>query len=134
VSASPWQLYIPLAEFLGKAGFPAGTFHMKDFRVKDRTFLALFADPQAYKLRVITPILERFPERKFILVGDSGEKDPEIYGILARRFPRQIVAVLIRNVTGSETNWHTFVPPELRVVFNHPNELPDIYLRLTTSP
>jgi len=85
VSASPWQLYIPLAEFLGKTGFPAGTFHMKEFRVKDRTFLSLLADPQAYKLGMITPLLEQFPHRRFVMVGDSGEKDPEIYGASCSR-------------------------------------------------
>src|SRR5206468_1264952 len=35
VTASPWQLYLPLAEFVRSNGFPAGTFHMKSFRVKD---------------------------------------------------------------------------------------------------
>jgi phosphatidate phosphatase APP1 len=140
VSASPWQLYIPLAEFLGKAGFPAGTFHMKEFRVKDRSFLSLLADPQAYKLRIITPLLERFPDRQFVLVGDSGEKDPEIYGVLARRFPRQVAAILIRNVTSEKAasdrykNAFPNLPNNRWIVFDHPNELPDIYLRLSLVP
>jgi phosphatidate phosphatase APP1 len=140
VSASPWQLYIPLAEFLGKAGFPAGTFHMKDFRVKDRAFLSLLADPQEYKLRIITPLLERFPERQFVLVGDSGEKDPEIYGLLARRFQRQVAAILIRNVTSEKPasdrykNAFRTLPNDRWMIFEHPNELPDIYLRLSSHP
>jgi hypothetical protein len=140
VSASPWQLYIPLAEFVGQAGFPAGTFHMKEFRVKDRTFLSLLADPQAYKLKVITPIIKRFPERKFVLVGDSGEKDPEIYGVLARQFPRQVDAILIRNVTGEQrvsnrlTRAFQDVPDSRWILFNHPNELPEGCLRLKDSP
>jgi phosphatidate phosphatase APP1 len=47
-------------------------------------------------------ILQRFPLRKFVLIGDSGEFDPEIYGSLARKFPQQIAAILIRRVPGSK--------------------------------
>ena len=130
VSASPWQLFLPLAEFIGKAGFPPGTFHMKDFRVKDSTFLALFADPQAYKLKTITPLLKKFPQRRFILVGDSGEKDPEVYGVLAREFPNQIHAILIRNVTAEDRNASRYktafrdVAADKWVIFVHPREMP----------
>jgi phosphatidate phosphatase APP1 len=35
-----------------------------------------------------------------VLVGDSGEKDPEIYGSIARQFPRQIQRINIRLVQG----------------------------------
>jgi phosphatidate phosphatase APP1 len=34
-----------------------------------------------------------------VLVGDAGERDPEIYGNLARRYPQQVARMLIRNVT-----------------------------------
>jgi phosphatidate phosphatase APP1 len=100
VSASPWQLYEFLDEFRGKAGYPSGSFHMKTFRWKDSSFLALFQSPEKYKPGVIEPILKAFPQRKFVLVGDSGEKDPEIYAALARKFESQIAQVLIRDVTG----------------------------------
>ena len=100
VSASPWQLYEPLAEFAATNGFPAGSWHMKQFRVKDGSFLALFDSPEHYKPGVIEPMLRQFRQRKFILVGDSGERDPEIYGALARKFPQQIHRIFIRDVTG----------------------------------
>jgi phosphatidate phosphatase APP1 len=48
---------------------------------------------------VIEAILDRFPERKFILVGDSGEHDPEVYAALLRQRPEQILKIYIRNVT-----------------------------------
>lgn len=102
VSASPWQLYLPLSEFVRSNGFPAGTFHMKEFRLKDRTATAMLASPEKYKPGVIEPLLRQFPRRQFVLVGDSGEKDPEIYALLARRFPRQVRAVFIRDVTGED--------------------------------
>ena len=130
LSASPWQLYIPLAEFIGKGGFPAGTFHMKDFRVKDSTVLALLGDPEAFKLKLIRPLFAQFPQRRFLLVGDSGEKDPEIYGQIAREFPRQVRGIFIRDVTdenrASERYKTAFrkVPDSSWVVFKSPSELP----------
>ena len=99
VSASPWQLYQPLAEFVHSNQYPEGTFHLKMFRVKDQTFFNLFGSPERYKLGVIEPMLEQFPNRRFVLVGDSGEKDPETYGILARKHPQQITKIFIRDVT-----------------------------------
>ncbi len=102
VSASPWQLYEPLAEFTSTNRFPAGSWHMKQFRVKDSTFLALFDSPEAYQPGVIEPMLRQFPKRRFILVGDSGERDPEIYGALARKFPEQVHRIFIRDVTGED--------------------------------
>ncbi len=104
VSASPWQLYPALAEFRRTNGFPAGTFHLKTLRVKDESFLDLFQSPVEYKLGVIEPLLAKFPQRRFILVGDSGEADPEVYGEVARRHPQQIERILIRDVTGEDEN------------------------------
>lgn len=99
VSGSPWQLYPPLAEFLKAAGFPQGSFHLKHFRLKDRSIVSIFSSQEAYKLAAIEPILTAYPKRRFLLVGDSGEQDPEIYTRLATQHPKQIAAVFIRNVT-----------------------------------
>ncbi|MGH8248899.1 MAG: phosphatidate phosphatase App1 family protein, partial [Gammaproteobacteria bacterium] len=99
VTASPWQLYEPLGEFVRRNGFPAGTFHMKSFRAKDSSFLGLMKSPERYKPPVIEELFRQFPNRRFVLVGDSGEKDPEIYGALARKHPRQVARILIRDVT-----------------------------------
>jgi phosphatidate phosphatase APP1 len=139
LSASPWQLYIPLAEFIGKAGFPAGTFHMKDFRVKDSTFLALLGDPEKFKLKLIRPLFEQFPQRTFILVGDSGEKDPEIYGQIAREFPKQVRAICIRDVTDESRTSDRYhrafrdVPAASCVVFKSARELISIGSVVTAS-
>ena len=100
VSSSPWQLYEPLRELMNESGFPEAAWHLKPFRVKDVSARSLFADPTEYKLTTIEKVLKAFPQRWFILVGDSGEKDPEIYGELARRHPEQIEAIYIRDVTG----------------------------------
>jgi hypothetical protein len=131
VSASPWQLYEPITEFTAASGFPAGSWHMKQFRVKDSSFLALFDSPENYKPGVIEPMLRQFPKRRFILVGDSGERDPEIYGALARKFPQQIHRILIRNVTGEEAKVARYeaafrdVPTKKWRVFREPAEIRD---------
>jgi phosphatidate phosphatase APP1 len=139
LSASPWQLYIPLAEFIGKAGFPAGTFHMKAFRVKDSTVLALLGDPEAFKLKLIRPLFEQFPRRRFLLVGDSGEKDPEIYGQIAREFPRQVRGIFIRDVTDEDRAAERYkrafreVPDSAWAVFRSSSELPSFNVLITRS-
>lgn len=129
VTASPWQLYVPLSQFATSNGFPAGTFHMKQFRVKDGSFLKLFASPEEYKTGVIEPMLERFPKRRFVLVGDSGEKDPEIYGAVARRHPEQVVRILIRDVTMEKAESERYLkafqglPRDLWQIFKEPGEI-----------
>ncbi|NDF00400.1 MAG: DUF2183 domain-containing protein [Verrucomicrobia bacterium] len=104
---------------------------MKQFRVKDGSFLALFESPEKYKLSVIEPMLRQFPQRRFILVGDSGERDPEAYGVLARKHPEQIQRILIRNVTGEGPTAPRYqaalkdVPAEKWRIFEMPEEIRD---------
>jgi len=99
VSAAPWQLYEELSNFLNAQGFPQATFHLRSMRLKDKTILNLFRSPLKEKMSTIESILETYPERQFVLVGDSGEKDPECYGEILRRHPNQVKKAFIRNVT-----------------------------------
>lgn len=100
VSASPWQLAGCLAGFFEEAGLPPGSMHLSLFRLKDTTPLGRLPSKKRSKRRSIERILEDFPGRRFVLVGDSGEKDPEIYAAVARRFPQQVSAIAIREVQG----------------------------------
>jgi hypothetical protein len=131
VSASPWQLFLPLSEFVKSNGFPSGAFHLRKFRWKDQSFLSLFESPERYKPAVIEPLLKQFPQRQFLLVGDAGERDPEIYAGLARRYPQQIARILVRDATGepadSERYQNAFrgLPPGLWQVFRAPAEILD---------
>src|SRR5690625_7256956 len=52
------------------------------------------------KKEQIEGILKTFPDRKFILYGDSGESDPEIFSELNQRYGDQIVKMVIRDVRG----------------------------------
>jgi phosphatidate phosphatase APP1 len=104
VSSSPWQLYSPLQEFVRDAGFPWATMSLKEVRFRDETLLNLFKKGTDTKPAQIEPILQHYPHRQFILIGDSGEEDPEVYGDITRRYPSQICRILIRNVDGSVTD------------------------------
>ncbi len=129
VSASPWQLFEPLAEFLAAAGFPLGTFHLKMFRWKNTGVLKLFASPKSLKRRAIRQILTSFPYRKFLFVGDSGQRDPEIYGSLGRLFPSQFAGVMIRNITQETPSNRRMqrafrdLPPSSWCLFEDPSDL-----------
>jgi len=129
VSASPWQLFSPLSEFLGESGFPAGPVSLKSVQLTGKTFFDLFKDPDQFKKSAIEPIVERFPDRKFVLVGDSGERDPEIYGELARKYPNKIVSILIRKTTSEPADAGRYheafrdLPPEHWRVFSNPSEI-----------
>ena len=109
VSGGPWQMYGPLSEFLidSKDGFPEGSFHMKTVRTnlfsksswKDLTDLITnSAQTFDHKVEQISLIMERFPRRRFILVGDSGEKDPEVYRAIQAKFPEQVQEIWIRDI------------------------------------
>jgi Uncharacterized conserved protein (DUF2183) len=132
VSGSPFQLYPALADFAQGHGFPEGSFHLRKFRLKDRSAREFFGDPLEFKVEVIDALMRRFPERRFILVGDSGEQDPEVYETLASRFPNQVAAILIRDVRGQDLTSPRFVelyaklPAHIeRRVFRDTRELED---------
>lgn len=135
VSGSPFQLYGHLAEFARRDGFPDGSYHLRKFRLKDRSIAAFFASPETFKLETIRPILKQFRERRFILVGDSGERDPEVYATLASEFDN-VDAIFIRDVTNETltapryvTAFATVPARVQRRVFTDTRELDDITLR-----
>lgn len=108
VSGSPWQLYLPLVEFCRAEGFPPGPFHLKYFRPTDSTVLSVLSSQEKTKHRAIGSVIAAFPKRRFVLVGDSGEQDPEIYGKVAREHPGKVVGIFIRNVTGESADSRRF--------------------------
>lgn len=131
VSSSPWQLYPPLRNFVDRDGFPKATFSLKYVRFRDETFFNLFKKGTETKPAQIEPILKRFPKRKFVLVGDSGEQDPEVYAGIYNKYPEQIAKIYIRNVTGAKSSDARFrntfrgIDPSHWTLFNNPNQIGD---------
>lgn len=94
VSSSPWNLYDVIDGFLEAQHIPTGPLLLRDWD------LGRLSERHArHKGRVIAEILDTYPDLPFILVGDSGQEDPEIYAALVREWPGRIHAVYIRNVT-----------------------------------
>ena len=102
LSASPWQLFPSLEAFRSREKFPTGMWTLKRVRLKDESLLELLASPEEYKIPLIEEAVKRFPKRQFLLIGDDGERDPEVYGEIARRHPEQIKGIWIRQVAPSE--------------------------------
>ncbi|MDR3054504.1 MAG: App1 family protein [Zoogloeaceae bacterium] len=103
VSASPAHLYPALAEFFAREQFPEGSFHLRD--ATDLRDLAPSKKTViAHKTRSIEKLLAAYPQRKFILVGDSGESDPEIYAAIKRNFPDRVLEIYIHNVTDEDAD------------------------------
>jgi hypothetical protein len=129
VSASPWQLYPALAAFLDAEGFPRGTFALREHRFMDGRVTNLLSSPRPHKLQAIRALLRRYPDRRFVLVGDSSESDPEIFGDLAREFPERIERILIRDdparrMTGARAAEAFRQLPGKALVFADPARLP----------
>jgi len=95
VSSSPWHLYGPLVDFLRLQGIPLGPLLLRELSV--RRVLKL-TEHGNHKLEQIERILGFYPELQFVLIGDSGEQDPEIYAEVVRRHPHAVKMIYIRNV------------------------------------
>lgn len=98
-SNSPWQLFPVIASFFHLAGLPPGSIHLKQY---SGMLQGIFEPVAERKKGTLERILRDFPERKFLLVGDSGEADLEVYTELAVANPGRILAVFIRDVTSPE--------------------------------
>jgi phosphatidate phosphatase APP1 len=89
VSKSPWNLYAPLVEYLEVQDLPLGPLLLRDFGLRPE---------KEHKRRAIEDILATYPRLKFILIGDSGEEDPEVYSAVVQRHPDRIRSIYIRSV------------------------------------
>ncbi|KAI1174139.1 hypothetical protein F4777DRAFT_589427 [Nemania sp. FL0916] len=98
-SNSPWQLYPVLATYFKLAGLPLGSLHLKRYT---GMLQGIFEPVAERKKGTLEKIMNDFPERRFLLVGDSGEADLEVYTELAVAYPGRIKGIFIRDVTTPE--------------------------------
>ena len=97
VSGSPWNLYDMIEKFLVAQGIPPGPLFLKDWGIDEHKFIR--EDTKRYKGERIDMLLRTYPDLDFVLIGDSGQEDPEIYADVIERWPKRINAVYIRDVT-----------------------------------
>jgi phosphatidate phosphatase APP1 len=104
--------------------------HLKRFRLKDRSILSLLKDPRSTKPPIIQLLLDTWPLRRFVLIGDSGEADPEVYGQLSRDNPGRIASIYIRELRGygrGEPRYRSAfagIDPDRWQLFTEPTSLP----------
>lgn len=99
LSTGPWNVAPALARFLGRNLYPAGPLLLTDW---GPTPERLFRSGFDHKVNNLERLTAEFPEMKWILVGDDGQHDEEIYGEFASRHPDRVLAVAIRRLSPSE--------------------------------
>lgn len=95
VSHSPWNLYRYLEFFLSRNRFPKGPILLRSMAsVLGRRRKGSVP----HKHRETVNILKTYPGLPFVLIGDSGERDADIYLDIARAYPGRILAIYLRSV------------------------------------
>jgi phosphatidate phosphatase APP1 len=97
VTSSAWNLYDLIVDFFVVRSIPLGPLFMVNLGLTEDHFLT--PGHHQHKLSAIQTLLDSHPTLPFILIGDSGQKDPEIYLEAIQNNPGRILAVYIRDVT-----------------------------------
>lgn len=103
LTSSPWNVYDLIRVFLELHDIPAGPVLMRDFGLARSHFLKGSHDE--HKLGRIRHLIDLYPEQRFILVGDTGQRDAEIYAQICREASDHILAVYLRSV-GDDAREH----------------------------
>lgn len=101
VSRGPWSLYEVLEEFFNLHGIPVGpVLFLREWGISLRhPFPRRAVD---HKTILIRDMLALYHDLPFILIGDSGQHDPEIYSQIVRENPGRVLAIYIRNVSHNQ--------------------------------
>lgn len=96
VSSSPWNLYDFLMEFLEVHQIPKGPLMLRDLGLSREQFIA--GSHWEHKLKQVEKIFEIEKHLQFVLVGDSGQHDPEIYLQVVKDYPNRVKMIYIRDI------------------------------------
>jgi phosphatidate phosphatase APP1 len=96
VSSSPWNIHDLITQFLQLQAIPEGPICLRDWDVDVDALTS--SRLKRHKEPLIREIMDATDPLPFILIGDSSQKDPEIYAEIVRAYPGRIMAVYIRNV------------------------------------
>ncbi|MGM0576920.1 MAG: App1 family protein [Myxococcota bacterium] len=97
LTSSPWNVYDLFVDFMRIHHIPPGTLVMKALGIAEDQFIK--SSHRRHKLGAIREILAACPALPFVLIGDSGQRDPEIYHRAVQDHPGRILAVYIRDVS-----------------------------------
>ncbi len=98
VSRAPWAIYDILDEFFALNEFPGEPLlFLREWGLTLQSPLPRRS--KNHKLELIKNMLELYHDLPFVLIGDSGQSDPEIYAKLVHDNPGRVRAIYIRNVS-----------------------------------
>lgn len=98
VSSSEWNLYPLLEEFLQYNDFPNAVLFLDKLKNGLGELLFSGKGDHNHKLKKIQTIIDFYPERQFILIGDDTQRDPYIYHEIVHKQPNRFAFVQIRQV------------------------------------
>jgi phosphatidate phosphatase APP1 len=99
VSNSPYQLYANLVKFFDMFEFPQGSMYLKKYT--GNLLNSIMEPSHVRKKAPLERILNHFGDKKFFLIGDTGEQDLEAYVDTARLFPGKVQGIFLRVAEGS---------------------------------
>jgi phosphatidate phosphatase APP1 len=94
VSSSPWNMNNFLDRLFARHGLPRGPMFLRDLGVSAKGGIG--SSHLDHKGAAIDTILAAQPDQTAILLGDSGQKDAEVYRDAVKRHPGRIAAVALR--------------------------------------
>lgn len=98
VTGSPTTLYGRIQSFLKLNNFPQGSLALKS---AGSIVAPIPSDTYNYKLAKIRPIMAAFPNKKFIMFGDTTQKDADVYLKIKQEFPNNVIGIYINNATNA---------------------------------
>jgi phosphatidate phosphatase APP1 len=96
VSSSPWNLFDFIKDFFDLNRLPVGPFLLRGYESEESKFSA--NNHLGHKLEEISKILEAYPHLPFVLIGDNGQQDPEIFLEVVKKYQGRILAIYVREV------------------------------------
>ncbi|SPO30640.1 related to APP1 - Actin Patch Protein [Ustilago trichophora] len=104
VTNAPLELHSLVLDFLEAVRLPISHLVLKHYPSGARSLLSSWLEPAGERKRAnVVKILDDFRTSPFILIGDSGELDLELYCALAAERPAQVRGVFIRDVSSPAT-------------------------------
>ncbi|MBC7518848.1 MAG: DUF2183 domain-containing protein [Microbacteriaceae bacterium] len=99
LSTGAWNVAPTLSRFLSRNLYPAGPLLLTDWGpTHDRWFRSGID----HKRQSLERIAEEFPDIQWLLIGDDGQHDEEIYGTFASAHEENVRAIAIRQLSPSE--------------------------------
>uniref|UniRef100_V5EYK3 Phosphatidate phosphatase APP1 catalytic domain-containing protein n=2 Tax=Kalmanozyma brasiliensis (strain GHG001) TaxID=1365824 RepID=V5EYK3_KALBG len=104
VTNAPMELHSLVLDFLETVRLPVSHLVLKNYPGGARSLLSSWFEPAGERKRAnVVKILDDFRSSQFILIGDSGELDLELYCALAAERPAQVRGIFIRDVSSPAT-------------------------------